>query len=240
MSSPLVVRPMSRIPAMLESMRSGVVSTNADGVMVKANAAALRLFGVTEDSGALLGVEVNRYFQGANEWLAQSVERALGERSPLERTRRVEVAVVVPVRLLADEQLRLGIEVTDQLRLTVPVGVEHELANREAVWVSPRTLGNRLPGLVEDRHGQVAQRRRVGGRPGVACRGAAGALRRGLLCSGVPPLQALEQRLLLGDLRLEVFGGGPLCRGGEGGREQRRRRGGYQGSCLDEAAPTAR
>ncbi len=65
--------------AMLESMRSGVISTDAEGVMVRANAAALRLLGATGDASALLGVDVREYFVGRNEWLAQSVGRALGE-----------------------------------------------------------------------------------------------------------------------------------------------------------------
>ncbi len=62
--------------AILESMKSGVVSFDAEGTITKANRASLALFQLA-DSDALLGAQAKSLFAGSNAWLAQTIEQTL-------------------------------------------------------------------------------------------------------------------------------------------------------------------
>lgn len=59
--------------SILQSMSNGVISLDADGNIVKANAAALRMF--RRDADSLAGQKVGDLFFGKNAWIQEATER---------------------------------------------------------------------------------------------------------------------------------------------------------------------
>lgn len=60
--------------AIIESMSNGVLSIDADGVIVKVNKAALRIFGLVEHPERLLSENINTIFAEKNQWVIDSVQ----------------------------------------------------------------------------------------------------------------------------------------------------------------------
>jgi adenylate cyclase len=65
---------------MLESMKTGVMTTDARGCIIKANSAALALFNAEDSPESLIGQLAPDFFLDANSWIATSVAQALQER----------------------------------------------------------------------------------------------------------------------------------------------------------------
>lgn len=70
-----VVRAKNYNEAVLESMKNAVITVDAEGVIVKANGAALSLLGVEDDPDVLMGRSVDEVFVGDDAWVAESVAR---------------------------------------------------------------------------------------------------------------------------------------------------------------------
>ena len=64
--------------SMIESMSSGIMSTNEDGIVIRANSTAATLLG-KNDIDSLLGVDINVLFKAQNEWIATSAFKAIQE-----------------------------------------------------------------------------------------------------------------------------------------------------------------
>ncbi|MBI3270863.1 MAG: GAF domain-containing protein [Planctomycetes bacterium] len=76
----------------LESMTNGVITLDADGRIVKANRAALRLTGLESAPQAMLGRAAREFFDGDNAWVVRSIEA-------MERQGEPQVAVDVELAL---------------------------------------------------------------------------------------------------------------------------------------------
>jgi adenylate cyclase len=63
--------------AILESMSNGVITLDAEGQIAKANSAALRLMGCTEQPDKLVGHAVTEILGAANQWLVDGIDKAL-------------------------------------------------------------------------------------------------------------------------------------------------------------------
>lgn len=68
--------------AILASMSTAVVTFDADGNIVKANEAALRLFDHVNEPDRLVGNSATRYFTGANVWMADAASQCLTNGEP--------------------------------------------------------------------------------------------------------------------------------------------------------------
>ncbi len=74
-----VVRVKNYNEAMLESLHSGIVTTDDRGSIVTANSEALRLFEVRDRPWRILGKELEEFFTAQNAWIAQHAARVLRE-----------------------------------------------------------------------------------------------------------------------------------------------------------------
>jgi adenylate cyclase len=72
--------------SILESMSNGVITVNAAGTIVKANSAALKLLRCDGAPDRIAAKSVREFFQGANAWIAESVEN-------VQRTAKPSVAM---------------------------------------------------------------------------------------------------------------------------------------------------
>ncbi len=64
--------------SILQSMSNGVVTLDADGVLAKANLAALRIWRREQNPEELIGKPANEFFAGGNSWVNDSIARVLG------------------------------------------------------------------------------------------------------------------------------------------------------------------
>jgi adenylate cyclase len=89
--------------SILESMSNGVITLSAEGRIVTANRAALRLLRKESDTASLLARPVGEVFFGKNAWLAESAERVRQSGKP-----DVAVDTEVWLRQEGDEPLPPG------------------------------------------------------------------------------------------------------------------------------------
>ena len=141
--------------AMLESMRHGIITTDEDMVVVKANAAARALLGLEDD---FIGMRITDFFTDKNQWISDSVIQVTKSQIPdealdalLQVGRKQWVSINFSVQPLHNEQNEdLGclmifedITMNKRLRSTMARFLTKELTDR-LLEEGEHTLGGTL------------------------------------------------------------------------------------------------
>lgn len=109
-----VLRMKNYNESMLQSMSNGVITLDSDEIIVKTNAAALRILGLEE--GDLSGMAAGSYFTGPNSWVADVIAR-------VRSTRKQDITMDEELIVAAGQRVSVNLTVTPLVdENSMPIG----------------------------------------------------------------------------------------------------------------------